>query len=538
MENITLSKLQNSKSLDKMKEELKSPILNHGIVWGADLGPNNKAYKWVMDTKAFLLDPRGLYFTNQLFMDKIKKYNPDAIGGLTLASHIIASGLVYFNYDSGKKFDGFLVRRERKKHGMLKLIEGPNIKNKNVVIVDDILNAAGFATKAIEAVETTGCKVVAVVVLVNFESEEFVSLKKKGYNVESIFNLKELGLDTRHTPLKPNMLELRWRYGVVNATDYTAPKSSPEIFDDKIYIGSDQGKMLCIDFSGRILWEFKTDPHPYGVHSSPIIVDEKVIFTGYDGSIYALNKNNGLLIWKNKASSYIGASPIYDPNTKMVYAGLENSTLKGTMAAFDLDGSIAWEFATNNHVACRAAVGKQDIIIFGSNDCFIYACKKTNGEFLWKFRANGEIKGRITINSDFCYTTSFDGFLYCLDLNGNLIWKKKLGNALYSEPIIYKDKVIVGSYSNQLTALDKKNGRILWHFASNDKIQSYPLCSDGVVYFGSHDGSLYAVDVENGQLLWKFMTGGPITSSPRISKNKLFVSSNDGYLYCFERNEK
>lgn len=538
MEKTILSKLEKKGNLEELRKELKSIILNQGIAWGSGLDQENKIYNWVFDTKAFLLDSRGLYLTSLLFMDKIKKYNSEAVGGLTLASHLIASSLVYLSSDSEKKFDGFLVRREQKTHGMLKLVEGPDIGNKNVVIVDDGLNAAGFAQQAIKTVEALGCKVLAVVVLVNFEKEDFAALKNQGYNVEHIFTLKDIGLDTRHFPLKPDMYKLKWRYGVVNATSYTAPKSSPIVDSGKVYVGSDQAKMLCLDFSGELLWEFKTDFHPEGVHQTPIIVGNMVVFSGYDGSVYAVNKENGALIWKNKASSFNGSSPIYDDETKMVYIGLENSTVKGTLAALNVkNGNIIWEFSTSDHVPCRAAIGK-NVLVFGSNDCFIYACNKYNGKLLWKFRAYGEVKGRTAVEDNLCYATSFDGFIYCLDLlNGNLVWKKKLGKLLYNEPVINSDKVIVGSYSNQLTALDKKNGKVLWYFMTNGAIQSYPSCHQGVVYFGSYDGNIYAVDVESGKLLWTFITN-IVNSSPAVCDNKLFASSFDGYLYCFEKKDK
>jgi len=519
--------------LVKSKEELKSMFINEGIAWGSGLDQNNHAYKWTMDTKALLLNSRGLFLTTQLFIDKIKKYFPDAVGGLTLASHLIASSLVHSN----DKLDGFLVRRERKSYNMAKLIEGPNIENKNVVIVDDGLNAAGFAKQAIDAVENIGCKVLAVIVLIDFEKEDHILLKKKGYKLESIFTLKEFGLDLRVPPSDIEMYQLKWRYGNVNVSDYGAPKSSPAVEDNRIYVGSDQGKMLCIDFSGKLVWEFKTEPHSKGVHQTPLIVDNKVIFAGYCGNVYALNKENGSLIWRNKLSSYNGATAIYDKETNRIYIGLENNTLKGTMAVLDADdGKLAWEFSTGNHLPCRGSIEK-DLIVFGSNDSFIYACNKLDGKLIWKFRVHGEVKGRTTIDDGLCYATSFDGNIYCVDLfTGKIVWKKKLGVKLLNAPLIYKDKVVVGSFSNQLTALNKKTGNVFWYFMTSGDILSYPVCSGGVVYVGSNDSKIYAVDAENGNLLWNFITGGKVSSSPTIYKDRLFVSSNDGYLYCFEKN--
>lgn len=539
MERVILSKVaEQEKDLGKLKEELKSIILNEGIAWGSGLDPNNQPYKWVFDTKAFLLNPRGLYLTTKLFMDKVRKYNPDAVGGLTLASHLIASSLIYSN-DSKEKIDGFIVRREQKDYGMLKVVEGPDISNKNVVIIDDGLNAAGFAQKAIDAVEALGCKVLAVIVLINFENGDNLILKRKGYAVESIFTLREFGLDIRSMPSNMELFELKWRYGNVNKTDYTAPKSSPAIEENRVYLGSDQGKMLCLDFNGNLVWEFVTDPHPFGVHQTAVIAGEKVIFSGYDGNVYALDKKDGKLIWKNKPCSDIGSSPIYDKETNLVYLGLENTTIQGTLAALDAsNGSIIWEHTTNHHISSRAAVGKE-IVVYGGNDHFIYGCDKITGKLLWKFRTHGENKGRLTIDGNYCYAGSFDGHLYCLDLQtGKLAWKRKLGTKLYTEPLVVDDKVFVGSFSNQLVCLDKGNGSILWNFMTNGNVQSYPVYDNGLVYFGSYDGNIYAVDAIKGELIWQFKTAGIISSSPTIYKDKLFVSSNDSYLYCFQRKNK
>jgi len=312
------------------KQELKSIILNKGIAWGQGLSQNDEPYKWTMDTKAYLLDPIGLKLTTQLFIEKINKYKPDAVGGLTLASHIIASAISY----KSNSMDAFLVRRERKEKGILKLIEGPPIKNKKVVIVDDGLNAAGFAKRAIRATEDEGCKVLAVVPLINFERDDDAELKKEGYIVDSIFTLNELGLDsTKHKILDIDRYKLMWRYCTINKTDYTAPKSSPVIEENRIFVGSDQCKMMCFDFDGNIVWQFETDTHPNGIHQTATIVRDKIIFSAYDGGVYALNKDSGELIWKNKASSYCGASTIYDQETNFVFVGLENSTLRGTLAS-------------------------------------------------------------------------------------------------------------------------------------------------------------------------------------------------------------
>lgn len=531
MEGTTVLAQVNSQ-LEK-KEELKSLILNKAVVWGSGLSPEEKPYNWCLDTKAVLLDPRGLHLTTLLFDEKIAKHKPEAVGGLTLASHLIASALV-----SREKsmYNAFLVRRARKSYNMLKLVEGPSLKGKNVVIIDDGLNAAGFATTAIKAVEELGCKVLAVIILINFEKKECKDLKEKGYLVEHIFTLQELGIGTKAKPLNENLYTFLWKYPGINSSDYTAPKSSPVIDSDTIYVGSDRSRLFAIDLKGKLKWEFLADYHSKGIHQTPIIVEEKVIFAGYDGSVYAVEKETGKLLWKNKVSSYIGASPVYDAETSTIFIGLENSTSVGSLAALSIsDGAITWELTTQDHVPCRPAIGEKNVV-FGCNDKFIYSVEKNTGKLQWKFRTYGANKGRVTIDGNLCFATSFDGHVYCIDEKGKLQWKRKLGTQLYNAPLVTNDLVFIGSYSGQLTALEKKTGKIKWYHMTGDKIQSYPSYDDSMIYFGSHDKILRAVDAKNGKLVWQFQTEGPISSSPTVEEDILCVSGNDGYLYCFKKN--
>jgi len=522
-----------TRSYESVKEELKRTILAQGLLFGE--GPSrNEIKKWVFDTKSFLLDARGLHLATELLLEKIRKYQCEAIGGLTMASHILASALCYQCRDD-LKLEAFLIRRKRKEHGLLKLIEGPDIAGKRVIIIDDGLNAAGFAQQAIEEVEKIGCTVSALVVLVNFQNKDETEIKGQGYPLEHIFTLGEFGLDTRCNPTAQGLFELAWKYFPVNRSSHSAPKSSPLIIDEKIYLGSDQCKVLCIGADGKLIWQYDTDQHPEGVHSTPILVGRNIIITGYDGCVYALRKDTGALAWKSKVSSYIGASPNYDVDSNLILLGLENKTLKGTLAVMDANtGTLFWEFSTNNHVAARPVVSA-NLVIGGSNDGHVYALEKNTGKLVWKFQAKGEVKGRLTADNGHLYFASFDGHIYCLiAATGRLVWKRKLGAKLYSTPLIIGKNVIVGSHSGQVTSLNKHSGEIQWHFMTQGPVHSYPSYAEGMIFFGSYDQNVYAIDSNSGTLLWKYATQGIVNSSPTYSLGNLYVTSFDGNLYCFK----
>jgi outer membrane protein assembly factor BamB len=67
------------------------------------------------------------------------------------------------------------------------------------------------------------------------------------------------------------------------------------------------------------------------------------------------------------------------------------------------------------------------------------------------------------------------------------------------------DRVLVGSRSYDLIALDAVTGKELWkHYYWFSWIESPPVVRDGVVYTGSSDATnVYAINLSDGSLRWK-----------------------------------
>jgi len=100
------------------------------------------------------------------------------------------------------------------------------------------------------------------------------------------------------------------------------------------------------------------------------------------------------------------------------------------------------------------------------------------------------------------------------------------GSAVYENGTIY-----VGTYDNNLYAINGTDGHFIWKFPTEGGIVSRPTIFDGVVYFGSEDNKLYAVNSRTGKMIWDYSTGGPIRCSPRVAEGHVFIGSDDGYLH-------
>ena len=87
---------------------------------------------------------------------------------------------------------GFLVRKEAKKHGRQRQIEGlDRPQGKQVVIVDEVCTTGGSTQEAIDAAEREGCQVIAVISLVDREEGGSDALRAH-YTYRSIFTAREL----------------------------------------------------------------------------------------------------------------------------------------------------------------------------------------------------------------------------------------------------------------------------------------------------------------------------------------------------------
>jgi eukaryotic-like serine/threonine-protein kinase len=112
------------------------------------------------------------------------------------------------------------------------------------------------------------------------------------------------------------------------------------------------------------------------------------------------------------------------------------------------------------------------------------------------------------------------------------LWSFRCEDEIRSTPFVSGGKVFVGSYDNNLYAIDVESGTFLWKYATKGGIASSPTVIESRVYFGSQDSKLYAVQTDSGQLVWSFSTQAAIYASPRGQFGHVFVGSDDHHFYA------
>lgn len=145
------------------------------------------------DMKFTMLDPLGANLLAQLVLDKLPRSTRiDYVGGLELGAVPLIGPIVALSYHQDRPIPGLIVRKEAKKHGSQRLIEGAaDLSGKNVVIVDDVTTSGASAMKSIQALKEQGANIVLVISIVDREQGATELYRAEGLPFEPLFRASE-----------------------------------------------------------------------------------------------------------------------------------------------------------------------------------------------------------------------------------------------------------------------------------------------------------------------------------------------------------
>ena len=310
----------------------------------------------------------------------------------------------------------------------------------------------------------------------------------------------------------PTNLNLKWKFnaggGIV---------STPCIVDGRVYFGSQNKNMYCIDAkNGDFLWSYAIGSR---IKSSPAVVNGKVYVGPDDGYVYCLDAFDGSFIWKTYAGGFIGAH--FDAVT-----GIRSSPI-----------------VVNNKV------------YVGSLDTKMYCLDAENGFVIWSYKTNGPITSSPAFSDSAIYVTSQEpssGALYKLDAtDGNMIWKMNItyiysadrGIDLHVSPTVADGMVFIASNKDKYHGINATTGEIVWTFVTARGTEDAGGYLVGSTSY--HDGKLFVIDMffitainaSNGAVIWKSWQGTELYASPTYADGKVYVATDRRLFYVLNASD-
>ena len=149
------------------REELLSEIKNKAVVHGKVILSSGKEADYYVDLRRVTLDAVAAPLVGEVMLDATSQFDYDAVGGLTLGADPVATAMLHAASKRGRKIDAFVVRKSEKQHGLQRRIEGPDVKGRRVLAVEDTSTTGGSVLTAVEALQEAGAIVVGVAVIVD-----------------------------------------------------------------------------------------------------------------------------------------------------------------------------------------------------------------------------------------------------------------------------------------------------------------------------------------------------------------------------------
>ncbi|MDC1100590.1 outer membrane protein assembly factor BamB [Methylophilaceae bacterium] len=190
-------------------------------------------------------------------------------------------------------------------------------------------------------------------------------------------------------------------------------------------------------------------------------------------------------------------------------------------------------------------------VIAATSDGSLRKMEIASGETVWEKDISEEIMMGVGGDFENILFITKKGYLWCLDREGNAIWKVFIEGEVLTTPVINNKKAYVRLANYEILQVNLKQGDIDWRYRHTSPALAYNWTSsltfsDGVIYAGFGAGKIVAVHQKSGAFIWEASISqikgvtdidrlNDVLSKPIINDSEVFAVSTSGDLTAIDR---
>lgn len=152
--------------------------------------------KFYIDLKPTILHPVGAQAFGEATVEWMRSngLSFDGVGGLTLGADPLVMAVSLAALRAGFVLPATMIRKEAKKHGTSRFIEGVENfkKGARFLVLEDVVTTGGSARKAVEILRNEGYNPTHVLSVVDRESGGAEAFKELGLPLHALFKISEI----------------------------------------------------------------------------------------------------------------------------------------------------------------------------------------------------------------------------------------------------------------------------------------------------------------------------------------------------------
>ncbi|MCE3043814.1 outer membrane protein assembly factor BamB [Legionella sp. 16cNR16C] len=274
----------------------------------------------------------------------------------------------------------------------------------------------------------------------------------------------------------------------------------------------------------------------------PVIVGNTIYTADASGSVEAIDKKNGKILWSRKLDNVLVSGP--SVGAGYIAVGTENSKV---IVLKQADGSDGWQASVSGEVLSKPVIA-QGKVLAKTIDGNLYAFNLASGEQLWvsDHGAPGLVlkasSSPVVVNNQTALVGYSDGKMDAVDIQtGHVIWQRSIAFAsgasdverlvdIDADPIVEGQTVILGSYQGYVGAFSLSDGQFIWRKPAS--IYKNMTVQGNTLYLTDSEDVVWAINKQNGQVNWKQVAlKARGLTEPVISGDRLLIGDKTGMLH-------
>ena len=173
------------------RDRLAALVADLAVVHGRVTLSSGREADYYVDLRRISLHHEASPLVGQLLREITADWDYVAVGGLTLGADPVATAMMHA---AGRPLDAFVVRKAAKAHGMQRQVEGPDVRGRRVLVVEDTTTTGGSPMTAVAAVREAGAEVVGVATILDRGGEAAGVFAEAGVAYRSVLTRADIGL--------------------------------------------------------------------------------------------------------------------------------------------------------------------------------------------------------------------------------------------------------------------------------------------------------------------------------------------------------